>query len=219
MLIFNPLMKKIPFSFILLFVFLVSISYAQEGHKFKHIKTGFQVNRNDRDNFYFNNKDYSFAIFTLKFQSFYEVKKIKNWSFNVILQPQFQYIEHQLLNKFFITPEDFNGDYLEWREKLTQPNNFSFYAFELGFQLTRPLYKTLNFEFTAGLGAGYIDFFTERVASGFTFLENLSFGFSKTFSKNEIYLGFVLNHISNFGFKSPNSGYNTLGFELSYRFF
>ena len=81
--------------------------------------------------------------------------------------------------------------------------------------MTRPLYKSLNFEFTAGLGVGYIDFLTERVARGFTFLENLSLGLSNTFTKNEIYLGFVLNHISNFGLKSPNSGYNTLGFELS----
>ena len=111
-------MKKIPFSFVLLFLFLLtSISSAQKVDKFKPIKNGFQVNRNDRDNFYFDNKDYSFTIYTLKFQRFYEVKKIGDWSFNIILQPQFQYIEHQLLNKFFIKPEDFNGNHMLNTEK------------------------------------------------------------------------------------------------------
>lgn len=212
-------MKNIPFRFLLIFLILASVSFGQEEQKFKPLKSGFQINRNDRDNFYFSNKDYSFSIYSIKFQRFYEVKKFKNWAFNIVLQPQFQYIEHKLLNKFFIRPDDFNGDYLAYREKLTQLKNFSFYAIELGFQLTRPLYKTLNFEFTAGLGAGYIDFSTERVARGFTFVENLSIGLSKTFTNNEIYLGLVFNHISNFGIQKPNSGYNTIGYEFGYRFF
>lgn len=212
-------MKNIPFRFLLIFLILASVSFGQEEQKFKLLKSGFQINRNDRDNFYFSNKDYSFSIYSIKFQRFYEVKKFKNWAFNIVLQPQFQYIEHKLLNKFFIRPDDFNGDYLAYREKLTQLKNFSFYAIELGFQLTRPLYKTLNFEFTAGLGAGYIDFSTERVARGFTFVENLSIGLSKTFTNNEIYLGLVFNHISNFGIQKPNSGYNTIGYEFGYRFF
>lgn len=213
------MLKAISFFFLLAIILLSTCQLrAQKKDKIKHLKYGLQISTNARNNFYFSNENYALKINTLKLQSFYKLKTIKDWDFNLILQPQFQLMEHKLLNKFFIQPDDFDGNFLEYREKFTQPNHLSLYAFELGFQLTRHLFKDIRFEFTAGLGMGYIDFTTERLVRGFTFIENLSFGLSKSFDRIEIYSGFVLSHISNFDIKLPNSGYNTIGLELSMRF-
>ena len=89
------------------------------------------------------------------------------------------------------------------------------YAFELGFVLTRELAKNLDFRITAGLGVATINTRTERLAKGFTFIENGSLGLSyKTTKKTALYIGSNIGHVSNLDFKSPNNGYTFLGFEV-----
>ncbi len=204
-------------SFVVLFLFY-SEACSQEQQKTRFLKNGFQINYGSRDNFYFKNDNYSFNIYNFKLQSFYKLKTFKSWSFNLVLQPQFQHIKHRLLNKAFIKPDSEVNNYLAYREKLAQLKTISFYAFEFGFQLRRPIIKDIHLEFTASLGAGYIDFTTERLARGFTFTETLSLGVSKKIDQVEVYTGFSLNHISNFDIQEPNSGYNTLNFEIGFRF-
>lgn len=203
----NNLLKYLP---LILFFFLTNIS-AQE-------KIGFQFGKSQEDNFLFNDSDYSFEGFSSKVQLFYPIKKLGKWDFNLIIQPQIHIYKHQLLNPSFVKPEDY-ANYLELRERFTKKKTLSVYAIELGFQLRRAFLKNINFEFTAALGAGYIDVFTERVANGFTFIENLSFGLSHTFKKSELYIGTNFEHISNLDINLPNSGYDLLGWEVSYRFF
>ncbi|WP_373940783.1 acyloxyacyl hydrolase [Polaribacter sejongensis] len=94
------------------------------------------------------------------------------------------------------------------------------YAFELGFVVKREIVKNLDFQFTAGLGVATIDTRTERLAKGFTFLENASLGFSyKTTKKTALYIGSNIGHISNLDFQSPNNGYTFLGFEVGVSYF
>ncbi|OBY65813.1 hypothetical protein LPB301_08305 [Polaribacter reichenbachii] len=70
------------------------------------------------------------------------------------------------------------------------------------------------------LGFNYIDTRTERIAKGFTFLENFSLGISyETFSDSYLYIGTNLfGHVSNLDFNLPNAGYNILGLEIGYSF-
>jgi hypothetical protein len=75
----------------------------------------------------------------------------------------------------------------------------------------------LFFEANFGLGVAYIDKDTERLAQGFTFIENISLGVAYPFKSSEIYIGGQIGHVSNFDFQLPNSGYDTLGFEIGYR--
>ena len=63
----------------------------------------------------------------------------ENWDVNLILQPQFQKAQHQLLNEQFITPDEEDFEFL--REKFTQKKDISLYAFEVGFQLRKIHYK------------------------------------------------------------------------------
>jgi hypothetical protein len=206
--------------FILLFVVILGCktSWAQREHKISFLKSGVQFNKNSRNNFYFEEVDYAFDINTFKYQRFYKLRDLGQWDFIAIPQLQYQYIRHQLLNKFFVQEFNYGENFLEFRERFMTPKTISFFAFEIGFQLRREILSNLHFEITAGLGAGYIDTETERVAKGFTFLENLSFGLAYPISSSEIYLGFLFNHISNFNTQIPNSGYNSLGWELGFRF-
>lgn len=164
----------------------------------------------------FFDKDYDYKTNLLKFQFYYDLNLHEKWDFNLVVQPQLQFIQHQLLNEQFMTPDKPN--YLFYREKFTQNKSISLFAFELGFQLRTNLFNSLFLETTLGLGAGYIDVETERLAQGFTFLENFSVGFSYQIDRNEIYLGGNIGHVSNFNIQLPNSGYNTLGFEIGYRY-
>lgn len=203
--------------FFIFFTFLISSVYSQNdtlsSRKLK--KVGILYNSAKQNNILFSDDDYNYKTSVFKVQFFYHLKKGKKWDINLIVQPQFQIAQHQLLNVFFVTPDELNYEFL--REKFTQKKNLSLYAFELGFQFRKRLLEKLFFETTLGLGAGYIDVESERLAQGFTFLENLSFGFSYSLKNSEIYLGSNLGHVSNLNIQLPNSGYNLLGFEIGYK--
>ena len=93
------------------------------------------------------------------------------------------------------------------------------YAFELGFVIKKTLAKKLDFLATISLGLASIDTRTERLAKGFTFIENGSLGVSYAIAKRAfLYLGSNVGHISNFDFKSPNAGFSILGFEAGVSF-
>jgi len=204
-------------SVFIFFIFFISFVSGQSDEKVsrKLKKIGFLYNSAKQNNILFFDDDYDYKTSVFKFQLFYHLKKGEKWNINLIIQPQIQIAKHQLLNEQFITPDDPN--YLFLREKFTQKKTLSLYAFELGFQLRRELFNRIFFEVTLGMGAGYIDVESERLAQGFTFIENLSFGFSYSLKSSEIYLGSNLGHVSNFNIKLPNSGYNILGFEIGYR--
>jgi hypothetical protein len=192
------------------------MSQEQEKPSRKLKKIGFLYNNARNQNFIFNDTDYTYQIHALKAQFFYSLIEWKKWDFNLIIQPQVQTGEHQLLNPFFIQPED-GSDFEAQREQFTQERRLSLFAFELGFQFRREVLQDLFFEANFGLGVAYIDKDTERLAQGFTFIENISLGVAYPFKSSEIYIGGQIGHVSNFDFQLPNSGYDTLGFEIGYR--
>ncbi len=93
------------------------------------------------------------------------------------------------------------------------------YALEFGFAVKKQVTAKLDFQTTLSLGFSVIDKRTERLAKGFTFIENLSFGFShETFTNSFMYLGTNFGHVSNLNFQKPNNGYNILGLEIGYSY-
>ncbi|MEO9570900.1 MAG: acyloxyacyl hydrolase [Polaribacter sp.] len=202
----------------ILFLFLFSSFFAlkaQENKKsiFNVKKIGFLYNYADENNFLFDDTDYSYYTNTYKIQAFYDLGNWKKWDIELLIQPQIQKIHHQLLNIQFVLPSEDN--YLEKRIEFTTPKTMHLFGLELGFVFKREIIKDLDFRITAGLGVATIDTRTERLAKGFTFLENGSLGFSyKTFNKTAIYIGSNIGHVSNLDFKSPNNGYTFLGYEI-----
>jgi len=180
-------------------------------------KIGFLYSSAKQNNILFFDKDYDYKTNVYKFQLFYSIQNGENWDVNLILQPQFQKAQHQLLNKQFITPDEEDFEFL--REKFTQKKDISLYAFEVALQLRKSIIKNISFEASLGLGAGYISLESERLAKGFTFIENVSLGLAHKINKSEFFLATTVGHVSNFNIQKPNSGYNILGFELGYRIF
>ena len=209
-------MNKLIF-FLLLFLSFSVIGQVKKERQKSITKVGVLFSNAKQNNLFFFDKDYDYKTNVYKFQLFYPIKRGGNWDVNLILQPQFQKAQHQLLNEQFITPDEENFEFL--REKFTQKKDISLYAFEVGFQLRKSIIKNIFFEATLGLGAGYISLESERLAKGFTFIENLSLGLAHKFNKSEIFLATTVGHVSNFNIQKPNSGYNILGFELGYRVF
>jgi len=205
-------------SIFIFLLFFYSLVNSQEKKIKPYVKKiGFLYSSAKQNNILFFDRDYDYKTNVYKFQLFYVLIKWKNWDINLILQPQYQMAQHQLLNEQFVTPDEENFEFL--REKFTQKKDISLYAFELGFQLRKSLIKNIAFEATLGLGAGYISLESERLAKGFTFIENVSLGLAHMRNSSEVFVATTVGHVSNFNIQKPNSGYNILGFELGYRIF
>jgi hypothetical protein len=201
--------------YILIILFLTPLlSSAQEPKKaiLNIKKIGFLYNYAVSDNFIFDDKDFTYATNTYKIQAFYNVGSWKSLDFELIVQPQYQVIQHQLINEQFVLPSEEN--YKEKRTEFTTPKTMHLYAFELGFVIKKTLLKKLDVLVTLGLGLAATDTRTERLAKGFTFIENGSLGFSyKITNTTFLYVGSNIGHVSNLDFQSPNAGFSFVGFE------
>jgi hypothetical protein len=202
-----------------LFFFIVLSSGGQEKKQtiLKPSKIGFLYNFGSGENFIFDDLDYKYSTNTYKVQAFYKLGNWKNFEIELIVQPQVQFLKHQLINEQFITPAQAN--YLEKRTEFTKAKTMNLYALEFGFAAKKRLSEKLDLQGTASLGFSFIDTRTERLAKGFTFIENFSLGFSyQTFKNHYIYIGSNFGHVSNLNFQKPNDGYNILGLEIGYSY-
>ena len=204
----------------LLLVGMMSISYGQNSKKsflFSPSKVGFQFVQGNENNFMFDDTDYFYRSNTVKSQFYYPLTRFKSIEFSLLVQPQIQFVQHQLYNEHFVRPEE--TDYLIKRQQYTKLKNLSVTAIEFTLEAKQKLFKGFNLYVHIGLGFAYIDTETERLAKGFTFIENGNLGFDiELNSKTSIQLFGGLGHISNFNFTMPNSGYNIFnsGFGLLY---
>ena len=138
-------MNKLIF-FLLLFLSFLAIGQEKKERQKSITKVGVLFSKAKQNNILFFDKDYDYKTNVYKFQLFYPIQRGRNWDVNLILQPQYQKAQHQLLNEQFITPDEENFEFL--REKFTQKKYISLYAFEVGSQLRKFIIKTyLDFHF------------------------------------------------------------------------
>ncbi|WP_226789167.1 acyloxyacyl hydrolase [Polaribacter reichenbachii] len=207
---------------LIVLLFFISFSIVSQDvkkeSKLKPYKVGFLYNSATNENFLNDDPDYDYSTNTYKAQAFYKLTNWKKFDIELIVQPQIQFIKHQLINEQYVTPDIDN--FLEKREEFTQQKKMNLYGVEFGFAAKRQIFKKLALQGTISLGFNYIDTRTERIAKGFTFLENFSLGISyETFSDSYLYIGTNLfGHVSNLDFNLPNAGYNILGLEIGYSF-
>ena len=89
------------------------------------------------------------------------------------------------------------------------------YAFELGFVIKKKISRRLDYLIKMGLGIAAIDTRTERLAKGFTFIENATLGLSYNLvDKTFLFIGCNIGHVSNLDTQKPNNGYSFVGFEV-----
>lgn len=204
----------------IVYIFSAYFTLCQEKNKSKlsPYKVGFLYNNATNENFLNDDPDYNYSTSTFKAQAFYELRNWKNWDIELIVQPQVQFLEHQLINKQFITPDEEN--YLAKRSEFTQKKSMHLYGVEFGFAAKKKVFKKLDLQGTLSLGLNYIDTRSERLAKGFTFIENFSLGLSYNFLESSyLYVGTnIFGHVSNLNFQKPNNGYNIFGIEIGYSY-
>ena len=212
-------MKQQKLLFSLIFVCLTNLSFGQKSSKsfFTPTKYGIQFSQGNENNFLFDDTDYFYRTNTIKGQLYFPIATIKKIEVFLVAQPQFQFVQHQLYNLHFVKPSELN--YLEKRQRFTKLKNLTITAVEFSLEAKQKLFKNLSIFLQAGLGFSYIDTETERLAKGFSFLENGNIGLDlKINSKTSIQLFGGLGHVSNFNFQLPNAGFNIFntGFGFQY---
>jgi hypothetical protein len=209
---------KVKFLYICLFLNIyLAICQDKRTSILKPFKIGVLFNYGTNENFMFDDPDYTYSTKNYKLQAFYDLGNWKNIDFELIVQPQIQSLQHQLLNFFYVTPDQENFE--EKTIEFMKPKAMNLYGLEFGFASKLKLTKKLDLQGTISLGFNYIDTRTERLAKGFTFTENFSLGFShQLFEKSFLYVGTNFGHVSNLNFQKPNDGYNILGLEVGYSY-
>lgn len=159
-----------------------------------------------------NNRNYTYTNRYLKGQLFYTLKTTKHIQFEVLLQPEINFATHQLLNLYFVTPDEAN--YEEKRTEYTQLKDIREYVMNVGLVLRKPFSDRLSVYVLGSIGPMITDTETERLSKGFAFSDVLALGISYRYKKVIFDLRPNLRHTSNAGLQNSNAGFNTLNVEF-----
>jgi hypothetical protein len=164
----------------------------------------------------FRNTDYSYTNRYLKGQFYYTLMARKHYKLEFLLQPEINFATHQLLNPYFVTPNEPN--YEEKRAEYTKLKDIHEYVLSLGLLYRRPVSEKFSVYVLISVGPMITDTETERLSKGFAFCDVLALGFSLKAGK--VILDFRPNvrHISNAGLQHSNAGFNTYNFEFGVAF-
>lgn len=154
------------------------------------------------------NTDYSYTNRYLKGQGYYTIKTTKNFEFQILLEPEINFATHQLLNLYFVTPDEPNFE--ERRARFTQLKDITEYVLHVGFIVRKPLSKQISIYVLGSVGPMFTDTETERLSKGFAFSDVLGLGISWKTKYVVLDLRPNLRHNSNAGLQNSNAGFNTL---------
>lgn len=195
----------------LVFLFISCIPFYSQNSK--HEKSiGFSYGYGNE----IKNTNYSYSNSYYKLQLGYVLKETKNFQYELLLQPEINFATHQLLNFYFVTPED--SDYIEKRERFTKLKKLNEYALGVGLRIRKSWSKSLGTYFLASVGPMIIDTETERLSKGFAFSDVLALGVTFKIDKIEFDIRPSLRHISNAGLQGSNAGFNTSNVEFGISF-
>ncbi len=180
--------------------------------KLKPDAVGIYYGFGNEHNILFNDADYSYKTQFLKVSFQYALNN-RTYRWGLAVQPQIHFLKHQLLNPFFV--REIEENFEEDRIIFTKLKSMRLYALEFEINVRRNLTKKLEVSAFFGVGPAVINTRTERLAKGFTFIENIGLGIHYKLLKR-LYLEVrpTFNHISNARIKLPNSGYNVVNLEV-----
>ena len=162
------------------------------------------------------NSNYTYTNHYYKVQVSYLIKETNHFKYELVLQPELNFATHQLLNLYFVTPEEPN--YIEKREKYTKLKDIKEYALGIGLCVRKPISKIASVYVLASIGPMITDTETERLSKGFAFSDVLALGFSLKVDKVLFDIRPSLRHISNAQLQSSNAGFNTSNIEFGISF-
>ena len=178
----------------------------------KPTSIGIYYGLGNEHNFIFDDTDYLYKTQYLK-ASFNYALNGEKYKWSLAVQPQVHFLKHQLLNKFFVQP--FQENFEENRIIFTKLKSMRLYVVTFEINIRRKILKKTEVLAFFAVGPGIIDTQTERLAKGFTFIENLGIGIRYELL-NDFFVEFKpnFNHVSNARLQLPNSGYNVLNLEF-----
>jgi len=188
--------------------------FTQSEQSNKHrIRLGFNTGYGMQESFPFNSPDYSYDASFYKFQINYLVIPRSKWNFELNMEPAYYRVEHQLLNKYYVRPEEYD-DYLEKREEFTKKKIINEYVLNIGLVARYSVFKSWSIYALGSVGPMYSDTDTERMNAGFAFSD--IFGLGTTYQINRFFLDFrySIRHVSNANISKPNNGYNSSNLEI-----
>lgn len=188
--------------YIIPFLFLVfSSAYSQEWD------SRFSIGVKSGAGSEFKNRNYSFTNSYYKLEFDYELIKREKMSYSIVIQPEINFGTHQLLNLYFVKPEEENA--AAKREQFTQLKDINQYVLNIGFLARKKLYKQLSGFVLISVGPMISDTVTERLSKGFAFSDVLAVGLSYNLRKIRFDITPSVRHVSNAGLQSSNAGFNT----------
>ncbi len=162
------------------------------------------------------NSDYTFTNQYYKVQLYYLIKRSKHFEFELLLQPELNFATHQLLNFYFVTPDEPN--YEAKRAEFTKLKNIRDCVLGIGFLIRKPLSKCFSIYALGSVGPLITDTQTERLSKGFAFSDVVSLGLSLKTNPITFDIRPSIRHTSNLGFQSSNAGFNTYNIEFGFSF-
>ena len=158
------------------------------------------------------NSNYTYTNHYYKLQVCYPIKETNHFKYELVLQPELNFATHQLLNLYFVKPEEPN--YIEKREKYTKLKDIKEYALGIGLCVRKPISKIVSVYVLASVGPMITDTETERLSKGFAFSDVLALGLSIKVNKMVFDVRPSLRHVSNAQLQSSNAGFNTKNIEF-----
>jgi len=199
-------------TFVFFLVFINKVNAQDTIQKNKKIRLGFNYGFGTQQSYPFNSKDYTYDVQFYKIQINYLISKKTKWSFEINVEPSIYFNEHQLLNKYYVQPNE--DDYLKKREEFTKLKPLNEYVLNLGFLTRYHVFNNFSTYILGSVGPMYSDTDTERMNAGFAFSDIIALGLS--YQINTFFLDFrySMRHVSNANLSEPNNGYNSMNFEF-----
>lgn len=198
------------FPIIRILIFLLSLAattYSQAQEKPSKFSAGLHFGYGSE----IKNTDYTYTNRFLKGQLYYNLATYKKIGFEILLQPEVNFAEHQLLNLYFVTPDEANFE--EKRQRYTKLKDIREYVLNVGILARLPLSDSFSIYALGSVGPLWTDTETERLSRGFAFSDVLAIGLSYSVNNLRFDLRPSLRHTSNAGLQQSNAGFNTLNVE------
>lgn len=160
----------------------------------------------------FNNRNYTFTNMFFKAQFYYQIKKSRNFKYEILVQPEINFGRHQLLNLYFVKSETPNFE--QKRVDYMKLKNVREYVLNIGFIVRKPFAKFYSGYLLGSVGPLITDTETERMSKGFAFADVIALGSTADCNQFRFDVRPSIRHVSNAGLGSSNAGYNTKNIEF-----
>ncbi|BAO54135.1 acyloxyacyl hydrolase [Nonlabens marinus] len=199
-------------STVLLFASLSLYSQKME----RPLRLGVHIGYSQQDVFPFGDEDYAHTSRYIKLQIGTPIWERQRQSLEVLVEPSVYFVEHQLLNLFFIKPS--HPNFQENRELFTQNRSYQEYALNLGLIYAYSLNQNFKTYGLISVGPMTATADTERQRKGFSFSDILGIGMRYELGKWNYDLRFSLRHVSSANLRRPNNGHNNAGIEIGFSY-